>query len=163
MTKASLAGFTLALGFALAACNPVQRIATSTNAIRSEARVLVKHGHEINDRYVVDKASNIDDLASGIHEDLSNVTNKDPAWLSALQWWGIAVAVAGICFLLWQSGAFTAIRIAVGWLPRRKRQEADFIEAVLDPNKPESTREYIAARRAADPELNAALAAKEHK
>lgn len=151
-------GLTTAIGFAQVSCSPVQRIAENANAIRTEAAAIED---QTSDPTIKVRAQRIGSLASGIHQDLTQVEDKTPSWLSTLQWWGIAIVAVVVAFVLWNSGALTAIRIAVGWLPRRKREEAHFIEAVLDPNKPESTREYIAARRAADPELNAALAAKE--
>jgi hypothetical protein len=79
-----------------------------------------------------------------------------PAWLSTLKWWGIALAVAGVAFVLWQSGAFTAVRIAIGWLPRRKVAAAELAVSTLDPSRPEGDRELVAALRA-DPEFDAAF------
>jgi hypothetical protein len=139
----------------LAGCNPVQRISTHANAIRTEAQALGEHGQATGDPVVVAGAQRIDGLAAGIHDELPNVTAKVPAWLSTLQWWGIAVAVVAVAFVLWQSGAFTAIRIAVGWLPRRKVAQAELALDTLDESRPESARELIAALRS-DPEVDAA-------
>jgi hypothetical protein len=80
-----------------------------------------------------------------------------PAWLSTLKWWGIAVAVVGIAFLLWQSGVGTAIRIAIGWLPRKKVAQAELAADMLDPNSPEGDREYVAFMRSQDAEFDAAF------
>jgi hypothetical protein len=135
-------------------CNPVQRISNHANAIRTEAQALGEHGQAIGDPVVVAGAERIDGLAAGIHDELPNVTNKVPAWLSTLQWWGIAVAVVAVAFVLWQSGAFTAIRIAVGWLPRRKVAQAELALDTLDDSRPENDRELVAALRA-DPEFDA--------
>ena len=140
----------------LAGCNPVQRISSHANAIRTEAQALEEHGQAIGDPVVVAGAERIDGLAAGIHDELPNVTNKVPAWLSTLQWWGIAVAVLAVAFVLWQSGAFTAIRIAVGWLPRKAVSTADLAVSTLDDTRPESARELIAALRAQDPTMDAA-------
>jgi len=65
--------------------------------------------------------------------------------------------VAGLVVLviLWQSGAFTAIRIAVGWLPRKKVAAAELALSTLDQDRPESERELVAALRS-DPEFDAA-------
>jgi hypothetical protein len=138
----------------LVGCNPVQRISNHANAIRTEAQALGEHGQAIGDPVVVAGAERIDGLAAGIHDELPNVTNKVPAWLSTLQWWGIAVAVVAVAFVLWQSGAFTAIRIAVGWLPRRKVAAAELALDTLDDSRPENDRELVAALRA-DPEFDA--------
>ena len=141
---------------ALVGCNPVQRISNHANAIRTEAQALEEHGQAIGDPVVVAGAERIDGLAAGIHDELPNVTNKVPAWLSTLQWWGIAVAVLAVAFVLWQSGAFTAIRIAVGWLPRRKVAQAELAIDTLDESRPESARELVAALRSQDAEMDAA-------
>lgn len=141
---------------ALAGCSPVARIARNTNEIRTEAHALVTHGNEVGDPVVVDGATRIDGLAAGIHEELPAVQDKTPAWLSTLKWWGVGFAVAAIAFMLWQSGAFTAIRIAVGWLPRRKVAAAELAVDTLDESRPESARELIAALRSSDPLVDAA-------
>jgi hypothetical protein len=146
----------LLIGLLLVGCNPVQRISNHANAIRTEAQALGEHGQAIGDPVVVAGAERIDGLAAGIHDELPNVTNKVPAWLSTLQWWGIAVAVVAVAFVLWQSGAFTAIRIAVGWLPRRKVAAAELALDTLDDSRPENDRELVAALRA-DPEFDAAF------
>ena len=140
----------------LAGCNPVARISANATAIRNEAGSLIDHGNAIGDQIVVQGATRIDEHAAAIHGDIPSVQAVTPAWLSTLQWWGIAVAVAGVAFVLWQSGAFTAVRIAIGWLPRRKVAIADLAASTLDPSRPEGDRELVAALRA-DPEFDAAF------
>lgn len=144
------------LVLALAACNPVARISANATAIRDEAGALIDHGNATGDQVVVQGATRIDAAASAIHGDIPSVQAVTPAWLSTLQWWGIAVAVAGIAFLVWQSGIGTAVRIAIGWLPRRKVAIADLAASTLDPSRPEGDRELVAALRA-DPEIDAAF------
>ena len=141
---------------ALAGCSPVERIAGNTNVIREDAQALIDHGNAIQDAEVVDRATRIDENASDIHVQLTKVQDITPAWLSTAKWWGIAVAVAGIAFLVWNSGIGSAIRIAVGWLPRRKVNQADLAVSMLDPDRPEGEREYVAAMRAQDAEFDAA-------
>ena len=68
----------------------------------------------------------------------------------------IAVAAVAVGIILWQTGIGTAIRVAIGWLPRSKVRDADLAVGMLDPNNPENAREYVAARRASDPEFDAA-------
>jgi hypothetical protein len=104
----------------------------------------------------VQGATRIDEHAAAIHGDIPSVQAVTPAWLSTLQWWGIALAVAGIAFLAWNSGIGTFIRIAIGWLPRRKVAIADLAASTLDPSRPEGDRELVAALRA-DPEIDAAF------
>jgi len=142
---------------ALAGCSPVERIAGNTNVIRQDAQALIDHGNAIKDAEVVDRATRIDENAADIHVQLTKVQDITPAWLSTLKWWGIAVAVGGIAFLVWQSGIGTAIRVAVGWLPRRKVTQAELAVDMLDPDRPEGEREYVAAMRAQDPEFDAAF------
>jgi len=140
----------------LAGCNPVARISANATAIRNEAQALIDHGIAIGDQIVVQGATRIDEHAAAIHGDIPSVQAITPAWLSTLQWWGIALAVAGVAFVLWQSGAFTAVRIAIGWLPRRKVAAAELAVSTLDPSRPEGDRELVAALRA-DPEFDAAF------
>lgn len=140
----------------LAGCNPVARISANATAIRNEAQALIDHGIAIGDQIVVQSATRIDEHAAAIHGDIPNVQAVTPAWLSTLKWWGIALAVAGVAFVLAQSGAFTAVRIAIGWLPRRKVAAAELAVSTLDPSRPEGDRELVAALRA-DPEFDAAF------
>ena len=139
------------------ACSPVERIAGDTNAIRTDAQALIDHGHAIKDAEVVERATRIDTTAADIHVQLTQVQDITPAWLSTLRWWGVAVAVVGIAFLVWQSGIGTAVRVAIGWLPRKKVTAAELAVDMLDPNRPEGDREYVAAMRAQDPEFDAAF------
>ncbi len=137
-------------------CDPVQRIASNTNEIRTEAKALIDHGQQTGDAEVVQRASRIDGLAAGIHHELPKVEAKTPEWLSTLKYWGIAVAALAVAFVLWNSGILGSIRIALGWLPRRKVVDAEMAVAVLDEDKREQAREMIAARRASDPMFDAA-------
>jgi hypothetical protein len=139
----------------LAGCNPVARIAGNATAIRGEAQALVDHGKAAGDPVVVDGATRILAHADAIQADIPHVEAKVPAWLDTLQWWGIAVAGLVVLVILWQSGAFTAIRIAVGWLPRKKVAAAELALSTLDQDRPESERELVAALRS-DPEFDAA-------
>lgn len=138
-------------------CSPVSRIANNTNEIRTQAQLLADHGMAINDPVVVTGATRIDTLAAGIHVALGGVEDKTPAWMSMLTWIAIAAVVVAVVVLLWQTGLGTMIRLAIGWLPRKQRQDADLAASMLNPSKPEDAREYIAARRASDPYFDAAF------
>jgi hypothetical protein len=140
----------------LAACNPVARISANATAIRNEAGALIDHGNATGDQVVVHGATRIDAAAAAIHGEIPSVQAVTPAWLYTLQWWGIAVAVAGAAFILWQSGIGTAARVALGWLPRRKVAAAEIAADTLDESRPEGERELIAALRS-DPEFDAAF------
>jgi len=141
---------------ALTACNPVARISANATAIRNEAGALIDHGNATGDQVVVQGATRIDAAAAAIHGDIPSVQAVTPAWLSTLQWWGIAVAVAGISFLAWNSGIGTFVRIAIGWLPRRKVAAAELAVDTLDESRPEGDRELVTLLRA-DPEFDAAF------
>ena len=140
----------------LAGCNPVARISANATAIRNEAGALIDHGNATGDQVVVHSATRIDAAAAAIHGDIPSVQAVTPAWLSTLQWWGIAVAVAGIAFLAWNSGIGTFVRIAIGWLPRRKVAAAELAVDTLDESRPEGDRELVTLLRA-DPEFDAAF------
>ena len=148
--------YRVALAFLLAGCSPVSRIANNTNEIRTQAQLLADHGMTINDPVVVTGATRIDTLAAGIHIALGGVEDKTPAWMSMLTWIAIAAVVVAVVVLLWQTGLGTAVRIMVGWLPRKKVSQAELAVDMLDPNRAESGREMIAAMRS-DPEFDAAF------
>lgn len=142
--------------FWLVGCSPLAKVSSNTNAIRQEAQILIDHGQATGDREVVTRAQRINDLAADTHSQLSGLEDKVPAWLSTLWMAALAVVVVGVVVLLWQTGLGTAVRVAIGWLPRAKIRDADLAVGMLDPNNPENAREYVAARRASDPEFDAA-------
>jgi hypothetical protein len=142
--------------FVLTACSPVSRIANNTNEIRTQAQLLADHGMAINDPVVVTGATRIDTLAAGIHIALGGVEDKTPAWMSMLTWIAIAAVVVAVVVLLWQTGLGTAVRVMVGWLPRRKVSQAELAVDMLDSSRAENGREMIAAMRS-DPEFDSAF------
>ena len=144
------------LAFLLAGCSPVSRIANNTNDIRTQAQLLADHGMAINDPVVVTGATRIDTLAAGIHIALGGVEDKESAWLNTVWMIAAAAIVVGVCYLLWSSGLGTFVRIAIGWLPRKKVSQAELAVDMLDPNRSENGREMIAAMRS-DPEFDAAF------
>jgi hypothetical protein len=154
---------TITMLLVICGCSATQHIATGANEIRAEARQLINHGNATNDPEVVSRAEHIDTLAAGIHADLAGTTDKIPAWVSMLTW--IAIAVVGIAMLLigWQSGIFSGLRLLIGWLPRKKVSQAELAVDMLDPNRPEGEREYVAAMRAQDPEFDAAFRAAQER
>ena len=141
----------------LVGCSPVSQIASNSNEIRTQAQLLASHGAAINDPVVVSGATRIDTLAASIHVALGGVEDKTPAWMSTLTWVALAAVLVAVAVILWQTGIGMAIRIAIGWIPRKPRQEAELAANMLDPSKPENAREFIAAQRASDPYFNAAF------
>lgn len=151
----STASLTLAASL-LVGCNPLARVSRNSTEIQAESQALIDHGTAVGDKEVVTRAGRIHDLAADIHGQLPHLENKTPAWLEVLWWACVAAAAVALAVILWQTGLGTAIRIAIGWIPRRKVQDATLASGMLDPSKPEDAREYVAARRASDPEFDAA-------
>ena len=147
----------LLLALCLAGCSPTARIAANANEIRSEATLLVEHGTATNDKVVVAHARKIEALAAEIHEDVPRTQDRTPAWVSMLLWCAGAVVAVCVVVFLWQTGIGSAIRVSLGWIPRRKQSNAALAVDMLDPERPEGDREFIAALRAQDPEFDAAF------
>ena len=147
----------LLLALCLAGCSPTARIAANANEIRSEAALLVEHGTQTQDKVVVDHARKIEALAAEIHEDVPRTQDRTPAWVSMLLWCAGAVVAVCVVVFLWQTGIGSAIRVSLGWIPRRQQSNAALAVDMLSPDKPEGEREFIAALRAQDPEFDAAF------
>lgn len=141
----------------LGGCSASKRIAAGATDIQLQARDLVEYGQQIGDPVVVSGAERIYVLAQNIHRQLPSVQDRVPAWLITVGWVALAVMALAVVVILWQTGIGQGIRVAVGWLPRRKVQDARLAADMLEPSHKETAREYIAARRAADPEFNSAF------
>ncbi len=139
----------------LVGCSPVQRIAANAAGIRDEAQALEAHGMEVGDPVVVASAGRIQVLAGGIQGDLGGIQDRTPSWVTAIMYGGAAIIAVAIVVVLWQTQLGTLIRVAIGWLPRRKVSQAELAVDMLDPNRPEGDREFVAALRQ-DPEFDAA-------
>ncbi len=140
----------------LVGCSELAKVSENATAIQAESQSLIDHGRMVGDKEVVTRAGRIHDLAADIHGRIPHLEDKTPVWLSTLWWAAAAVALIAVAVILWQTGLGTAVRVAIGWLPRRKVQDANLAAGMLDPDKPEDAREYVAARRASDPEFDAA-------
>lgn len=140
----------------LTGCSPVQRIAANAAGIRDEAQALETHGMEVGDPVVVASAGRIQVLAGGIQGDLGGIQDRTPSWVTAIMYGGAAIIAVAVVVVLWQTQLGTLIRVAIGWLPRRKVSQAELAVDMLDPNRPEGDREFVAALRAQDPEFDAA-------
>jgi hypothetical protein len=140
----------------LGGCSASQEIGSKANAIRTDAQLLIDHGTTIQDPVVVGAATRIDASAASIHVLLPRVEDQVPAWLTTMQWGLIAVIAVAVIVFLWQTGLGNVVRIAIGWIPRKTQIDANLAADVLDESRPESAREYFAARRA-DPLFDAAF------
>jgi len=139
----------------LAGCSPVQRIAANAASIRDEAQALEAHGVEVGDPVVVASASRIQALAGGIQGDLGGIQDRTPSWVTAVVYGGVAVVAVAVVVVLWQTGLGTAVRVAIGWLPRKKVAAAQLAADTLDSSRPEGDRELVAVLRT-DPEFDLA-------
>ena len=151
----------------LVGCSASERIAVEANGIGERAntihRIALRIGEQSDQPEVVANAATIatEAVAIGkgtqaIHTALPGVVDREPWWSSLIRWVAIAAAGAALVWLVHATGIGTAIRVAIGWIPRRKVAEAELAVAALDETKPEGLREVIAARRAADREFDAA-------
>ncbi len=140
----------------LVGCSELAKVSRNATAIQAESQALIDHGTAVGDKEVVTRAERISGLAGDIHGSIPHLEDRTPAWLSTLWWVAAAVVAVAVAIILWQTGLGQAVRVAVGWLPRRTVQDASLAAGMLDPNKPEDAREYIAARRASDPAFDAA-------
>jgi hypothetical protein len=151
----------------LIGCSASERIAVEANGIGERAntihRLALRIGEQADQPEVVADAATIatEAVAIGkgtqaIHTALPGVVDREPWWSGLIRWVAIAAAGAALVWLVHATGIGTAIRVAIGWIPRRKVAEAELAVAALDETKPEGLREVIAARRAADREFDAA-------
>lgn len=146
MTRVAALACALVLG-----CNPVQRIALNTNEISAQAQALSDHGRHVGDAVVVDRSTKILELAADIHATLPDVEARTPAWMSMLMWMAGAVVAVAVCIILWQTGIGRTIKVLLGWIPAPIEREAKLLKDVMDPNRQEDLREFVAARRASSP------------
>ncbi len=91
-----------------------------------------------------------------VHEALPSVEDQVPAWMNTLQYGIIVVGIVAVAWILWYTGIGSIIKRLLGFIPKAKRREADLATMVLDKNNPATIREFIAARRASDPEFDKA-------
>lgn len=152
----------------LVGCSASERIAMEANGIGERAaeihRLATRIGEHSDQPEIIADAATIASEAvaiskgtQAIHIALPGVVDREPWWSGLLKWLAIAATGAAAVWLVSATGIGTAIRVAIGWLPRRKVAEAELAVAALDETKPEGLREVIAARRASDPEFDQAL------
>jgi hypothetical protein len=102
------------------------------------------------------EARKIRQSVAEIHNTLPGVKDITPWWADLIRWLLIASAGAALVWLLYATGAVSVIRVAIGWIPRRKINEAEMAAATLATDRPETLREWIAMKRASDKEFDAA-------
>lgn len=87
---------------------------------------------------------------------VGEVADITPWWANLLKYGFISISGIAVVVILWQTGLGTVIRLAVGWLPKRKVNEAKLAVSALNDADPVTMREYIAAKRSSDPMFDAA-------
>jgi len=151
----------------LVGCSASERIAVEASGIGERAGTIERLATRIGERSqepetVADAATIVGEAAAirqgvgEIHTALPGVTDRTPWWAGLLKWLAIAASGAALVWLLSATGLATAIRVAVGWIPRRKVNEAEMAVATLAQDRPETLREWLAMKRASDPEFDAA-------
>ena len=151
----------------LVGCSASERIAVEANGIGERAetihRLALKIGESSKQAEVIADAATIAVEAAAIerstqtiHATLPGVSDTHP-YLNVIKWMALAIAVAGIAWVIHATGIGTAIRIAIGWIPRRKIDTAQMMSATLAQDKPETVRELVAMMRSQDPLLDTAM------
>ena len=140
------------------ACSPTRQIAHSASEVSQAAARIARQAEFIGgisiQPDVVDAAGDIRDEADLITDHSQRITigvasveDKVPAWMTMIQWIAIAASGAAIVWIITATGIGSAIRVAVGWLPRKKVNQAELALDTLDASRPEDGRELIAALR----------------
>lgn len=150
-------------------CSPAARIADASGVIRSNAESSLDrfarvetYGVTAGDRRIVTEAQGgageqraIIGATEAIVQALPGVKDVVPWWATMLTYGAVALAIVGIVALLWMTGIGQFLRTLLagvtGLVPRRQMRDADLAAKVMDEASAEGIREYIAARRAADP------------
>jgi hypothetical protein len=148
---------------------------SATKEIASSASVASNAAHSIYERsaFIITHSAQPEIVAAAVtikadaeiilHEThqisvaVSGVKDIVPFWMTLIQWGLGAVVAVALVVLLWQTGIGTAIRVAIGWIPRRVQNEADLARQAMSSEDPTTVRELIAAKRAASPLFNAAF------
>jgi hypothetical protein len=150
-------------------CSPAARIADASGVIRANAESSLDrfarvetYGAAAGDRRIVTEAQGgageqraIIGATEAIVQALPGVKDVVPWWATMLTYGAVALAIVGIVALLWMTGIGQFLRTLLagvtGLVPRRQMRDADLAAKVMDEASVEGIREYIAARRAADP------------
>ena len=139
--------------FLLVGCSAVKEISTSNHIIQENAMAII----DTRDISVAHKhAEAILDETKDISGAVGEVADITPWWANLLKYGFISISGIAVVVILWQTGLGTVIRLAVGWLPSRKVNEAKLAVSALNDTDPVTMREYIAAKRSSDPMFNAA-------
>ena len=128
----------------LAGCSATQEISTSNHYIQREAMSILR----TSDIKVAHKhAHNIIDESSDIAGAVGNVKDTTLWWADMLSYGFIALAIIGVCFLLWYTGVGTLIKKVVYslglFIPDKKIQQAKVLAEAKDDTDPTTIRKAI--------------------
>ena len=154
-------------------CSDTQRIADASGVIRANASESKARFERIEANADTNPPAVKADAKAGKREQvailaaseeivraLPGVKDVTPWWATLLSWGLIALSVVGVVALLWMTGLGAFVKrllAAVGLLiPAAERREANLAAKALETDSDVSVREWIAARRAADPMFDAA-------
>ena len=145
---------------------------SATKEIASSASVAASAAHSISERagFIVANSTQPEIVAAAVvikgdtavilHE-VSQISTAVAGVKDIVPFWGLvqwalgAVVAVALVVLLFQTGIGQAIRVAIGWIPRRVQNEADLAGKMLS-DDPATAREFVAAKRASDPLFAAA-------
>ncbi len=171
--KAAAAMLVLLLG----GCSATREIASGAVDIRANAESSKGRFEAIGS----ETASPAPDVGRIAHESAEGVREQDaiiaaterivsaiPGVQDTTPWWAVlltrviaflaAVGALGVAWYLGVGTLLSRLLWSLGLcLPRRARDDAALARAMLDPERAEGPREYVAARRAADPAFDAAF------
>lgn len=143
--------------FLLAGCSASQEISTSNLVISREANEIL-HTLSISDAHK--HAANILKETGDIADAVSKVKDVTPWWADMITYGFIALAIVGVCVLLWYTGIGGLVKRVVYslglFIPDRKLQQAKVLAEAKDESDPTTIREAIAVMRASDPAFDAA-------
>lgn len=139
--------------FLLVGCSAVKEISTSNHIIQENAIAIIDTGDiSVAHKYAEVILGETKDISGAVGE----VADITPWWANLLKYGFISIIGIAVVVILWQTGLGTVIRLAVGWLPKRKVNEAKLAVSALNDADPVTMREYIAAKRSSDPMFDAA-------
>lgn len=156
----------------LSACSSTGRIAGAANVARASAASSEDRFTLIEERAVEATAAMEvvrDEAKAGVREqrriieasdvvsrEVAGVQDKPSDLLSMLTWGAIAVVAVAVVVVLWQTGIGSAVRSAIGLIPRPKRTAAKLLDEAMDDASATTLHEAVAAMRASDREFDAA-------
>jgi hypothetical protein len=141
----------------LGGCSSVDEISTSNHNIQQYASEIL---HTDNVDVIHKHANSILKESNDIASVIGNVKDSTPWWADMITYGFVALAIIGVCFLLWYTGIGSLLQrlfYSMGlFIPDRKQQQAKMLIEAQDDQNPTTIREAVATLRASDPALNAA-------